>query len=698
MRRIVCVLVAVTAVVPAASAQTKLNVDVTVGWGGCYRPGEWTPVEILIHHKLTKPLGGVLRITAQQDSMTDMTIEREIVLTPGVSVPVPLVARFAYGAGEMYARLVDEDGRVPWKRDISLGIPDQGIRSISIQPADTLIGLVGRSGFGIRELPKAYRSSYGGESGRVYVRSKLPRLLPKDWTGYASLDLLILYDPDWDVISVHQARAIAKWVHNGGRLLILLGTHPLPADRELAKLVPFEIGPAETIQLPSALLRHWGCRSGPIKLTGKVVRRALTGFGKETRLSGFDTSAHAVWDGSERSEVVFAWDLVGFGAVGVVPFNPTDVGGMQGRNVGPFWCVVAGPLLARSKIEYSPRDVEEISDRYYEHELGSSGQASNQIIEHLLSIPELRPLSIWWVIGLLTLLAVLIGPVDYLVLKRLGRLPLTWVTSSVCILIFSVGAYYGVQVVRSGAMQVRAVSVIDAVEGTPCAWSTTYLGIFAPASDDYRVEAPDGEALRDDQWWSAVSPDLRRRYYIPDLGAATRHVYCVQQDVGNLPRSLPINIWSMQCMMAESPVQQVPLSATVHRDGKQMTVEITNHSEHAILRGSVRNRVREAMAFGRVPAGQTQTFTGPLTSKTKWRDYLVEGYEDYMDLTEAVEFAVGCERRTRAMAAYLARGAAVVTAVYDQPPVAFHVAGRKNNTDHVQLVRLVVTPANGETQ
>ena len=690
MRRIVCVLLAMTAVVPAAWAQqTKLNVDVTVGWGGCYRPREWTPVDILIHHKLTRPLGGVMRVTAQQDSMTDMTIEREIVLTPGVSVPVPLVARFAYGADELYARFIDENGRVPWKRDISLmGLADQGSRSTSIHPADTLIGLVGRSAFGLREFPKAHRSSYGGESGNVYVRSKLPRLLPKDWTGYASLDLLILYDPDWDDISVHQARAIAKWVHNGGRLLILLGTHPLPADRELAKLVPFEIGPAETVQLPSTLLRDWGCRSGQVRLTGKVVRRALGGFGK---------GAHTVTDAGERSETVFAWDLVGFGAVGVVPFNPTDVGGMQGRNVGPFWHDVVGPLLARSGIEVRPRGVEENYNRYYDHELDSSGQAANQIIGHLLSIPELRPLSIWWVIGLLTLLAVLIGPVDYLVLKRLGRLPLTWVTSSVCILIFSVGAYYGVQVVRSGAMQVRAVSVIDAVEGAPCAWSTTYLGIFAPASDDYRVEAPDGEALRDDQWWSAVSPDLQQ-YYYRDRGAATRHVYCVQQDVGNLPRSLPINIWSMQCLMAESPVQQVPLSATVRRDGKQMTVEITNHAAHAILRGSVRIGEWGRLAFGRVPAGQTQTFTGPMTSKIKWAKYLWDGYEDHMLLTDASEFAVGCERRTRAMAAHLARGAAIVTAVYDQPPVAFRVAGRTNNTDHVQLVRLVVTPANGETR
>jgi hypothetical protein len=690
MRRIACILVALTAVVPAAWGQTKFNVDVTVGWGGCYRPREWTPVDIDIHHKLTKPLGGVMRITAQQDGMTDMTVEREIVLTPGVSAPVPLVARFAYGAGELFARFVDEDGRMPWKRDISLGsYGGQGGGAVAIQSADTLIGLVGRSEFGIRELSKTCRSRYQSAVGKTYVCSKLPRLLPKDWTGYVSLDLLILYDPDWDQITVHQARAIAKWVHNGGRLLILLGTRPLPEDRELARLVPFQIGPAETVQLPSALLRTWGCRSGPIQLTGKVVRRALSGVG---------ASARTVKDGSQRGETVFAWDLVGFGAVGVVPFNPTSVGGMQGKNVGPFWRDVITPLLARSTIEYSPREREEDYDRYYGEELGSSGQASNQIIEHLLSIPELRPLSIWWVIGLLTLLAVLIGPVDYLVLKRLGRLPLTWVTSSVCILIFSVGAYYGVQVVRSGAMQIRAVSVVDAVEGAPCAWSTTYVGIFAPASDDYRVQSPDGEPLRDDQWWSAVSPDLQQRFSSRSMEAATRHVYCVQQDVGNLPRSLPINIWSMQCLMAESPVEQLPLSATVHRDGAQVTVEITNHAPHDIQAGNVRMGTRGMFAFGRVPGGQTQTFTGTVTSKHKWDEYLAEGYEDYMGLTDAAEFAVGCERRTRAIAIHLARGAAVVSAVYEQPPVAFRVAGRRSNTDHVQLVRLVVTPANGETR
>ena len=73
-------------------------------------------------------------------------------------------------------------------------------------------------------------------------------------------------------------------------------------------------------------------------------------------------------------------------------------------------------------------------------------------------------------------LAILLGPVDYLVLKRLDKLPYTWLTSTGWIVIFTVGAYYGVQWIRGGAMELRAVSVVDGVADSNCAWATCYAG------------------------------------------------------------------------------------------------------------------------------------------------------------------------------------------------------------------------------
>ena len=55
-------------------------------------------------------------------------------------------------------------------------------------------------------------------------------------------------------------------------------------------------------------------------------------------------------------------------------------------------------------------------------------------------------------------------------------------------------------------------------------------------------------------------------------------------------------------------------------------------------------------------------------------------------------FAQGCMQRTRAISDYLARGAAVVCAEYDQAPLSFAVDARSCKENHVQLARLVVFP------
>jgi len=52
-------------------------------------------------------------------------------------------------------------------------------------------------------------------TGAVFVCNKLTNSLPWDWTGYASLDAMVLYDPEWDKINPHQSAAICQWVETG---------------------------------------------------------------------------------------------------------------------------------------------------------------------------------------------------------------------------------------------------------------------------------------------------------------------------------------------------------------------------------------------------------------------------------------------------------------------------------------------------
>ena len=309
----------------------------------------------------------------------------------------------------------------------------------------------------------------------------------------------------------------------------------------------------------------------------------------------------------------------------------------------------------------------------------------------------------WWVIILLAVLGLLLGPVDYLVLKRLHRLPLTWITSACCILVFTVAAYYGVYALRAGATQVRAVSVLDAIQDSDHAWSTVYSGVFASSSDDYRLGN-----LQKDQWWSATSPRQDDYYgYSRDFGS--RKIHCFQHDGGNLPYSLPINIWSMQCLLCESPLQQFPITASVQCGDNDCSVSITNNSDQPIRRGTVITDGGKVMEFDSVPAGQTKEFRGQLSqgrdwetgqrSKTRrrrsgawsWTSNSAPASSSRFRNDNAY-FAQGSVQRTRAIQAYLRNGAAVICAEYDRAPLSFEVAKHKCSYTHTQLVRLVVFP------
>jgi hypothetical protein len=715
----------------------------------------------------------------------------------------------------------------------------------------------------------------------------------------------MLYDPDWTVFNRHQLNAIAQWVSNGGRLLLILGTHPLPPDNPLADLLPFELGQAKQITVPPDTLQKWQLDSDePESITcWPLIPKP---------------QAHLCrLDNPDGDECLFATAYVGFGRVGILAFDPSQLTDKQTPNSSRFWVgriaavleddpaaaertkeqepaepayqarsfapgALCGDLthpdreqggiqmnigglrqgtyrmisyhnnpssrhspidiyvdgMLRNKnvrqtqrpqdsraaravteftvaagndvvVEFRPvassglnkratlcafeltelrtgrgaasadGDVQDIkldfgatgqvvadgfiglglavdarknyvqfddsnglpagvtialkptnsgddlqfnptfsfrvgprrnrrhvssaaplnrSIRFVEsaaagtddrtivreYAVSQAQAGSNAVMEHLYAISEMRPLSIWWVVLLLAGLAFLLGPVDYKLLKRLDRLPLTWVTSAFWITLFTVGAYYGVQALRGGRTQLRAVSVLDGIQGQKCVWSAAYLGLFAPHSDDYQLAG-----LQNNQWWSGIAP-TRESIWAMHREASARNIYCFQHDGGNLPYSLPINIWTMQCLLNESPLQQLPFTARVRRQDNEIVIDISNQSDWRIKSGYVLF-ADSTLDFGPVPPRADRQFRGRLRRRQAWASLNMDYYPVKFECEKAF-FAQGCSQRTRTIAAYLAQRAAVVCAEYDDAPLAVGVADHSCDYNHIQLVRLVVFP------
>lgn len=702
-------------------ADSAFNVDCFLGWGGCYRPMEWTPVEISVSSTLTEPFAGSLTVSAQQDDLNTLSIAHTFVLTPDVPLYIPLVTKLAFAADNCRLRIVDERGRTRWHYDFELLNFSSRSRALTaVGEGDLLLGLVGRRKFGLLRLPQQSICESDRGSGKVYLKDKITRMVPWDWTGFVCLDLLILYDPDWSLFKENQLNAIVQWVSNGGRLLLVLGSQPLDSGNPIAQMLPFELQQARQTSIAPETLRKWELDPAEPE---DIVCWAL---------KPKPDACFCQTDCVQAEGCLFGTGYVGFGRVGVLAFDPSTMSDKQKSNSARFWVSRIAAILedtykpgefgTRERMRKARRrpgrevyhglsskrsiglaeDAEQNPDHRgdeYMYDIGVAQIGNNAVMEYLYSISELRPLSIWWVILLLTLLAVLLGPVDYKVLKHIGRLPLTWVTCSLWIILFSAGAYYGVQALRSGKMQLRVVSVLDGIEGSNSAWSAAYCGLFAPYSDAYQLKG-----LGERQWWSGIAP-VEEHVYAYRRQIGSRNIYCFQYDGANRPYSLPINIWTMQCLLNESPLQQMPISAQVQQRGDQLILNITNLSENPIKEGYVLLDNNQALFFDSVGAGSTRKFSGKLKRYEGW-DYDIRSYAGrnyYFDESgpqckfknETAYSAQGCLQRTQAIKAYLAYGAAVVCAEFDQAPVSFGVKDRSCDYNHIQLVRLVVFPNPG---
>ncbi|MBW2255885.1 MAG: hypothetical protein JRI25_14980, partial [Deltaproteobacteria bacterium] len=71
-----------------------------------------------------------------------------------------------------------------------------------------------------------------------------------------------------------------------------------------------------------------------------------------------------------------------------------------------------------------------------------------QVREFLSEIPGVAPLPLSWLVAFSGLYLLVIGPVDYFVLRALNRQPLTWITFPITIAVFSAVALVGTTVVK----------------------------------------------------------------------------------------------------------------------------------------------------------------------------------------------------------------------------------------------------------
>jgi len=193
----------------------------------------------------------------------------------------------------------------------------------------------------------------------------------------------------------------------------------------------------------------------------------------------------------------------------------------------------------------------------------------------------------------------ILGPANYLILRRLDKTRLMWTTTPLIVLLFVVVAYATGNMLRGRIVLANALSVACVHAGESVAPARTYLTVFSPAKAQYNLSVG-GDA------WAQEAECSRRRHTYPLV---------VERGAGTRICDLTFRPWTLRTLKVCRSVP-VPEEVEIKVEGGVLKT-ILNRSQKPLENCFVFD-ASGAVAIGAVPAGSARELnmklrTGPLS-------------------------------------------------------------------------------------
>ncbi len=451
----------------ALAAGSPFELQLEPGYGGTARPNQWTPITVTVKNaggdfRGTLVVGAGIGVSGQfgqgfpaqvPPGKGDYSGQATAYRIP-VAVPAGNRKRFTVHvlASELIrAELLDGNDRVVASADAHL----------RLAAVDPLAAVVSDSETTLDALD---RTPVAGTSGRIQVVHLKPADLPSSGILLRTFDLVVIDDASTDALSAGQKAALLDYAEVGGSILVATGA----SWRKTTAGLPPEL-------LPVTIT---GTRSFPDlpHLRARLSAPALPG-GAELALTERKTGVSILAEGDtpllieaprgEGRVIVAAMDFA------VSPFAGwSGTGSLLRLMVARITLAELPTTPGRSSGFGQPRPG--LLDRG-----GMVGALTNI---PALDLPSVR------LLGLLLLgYILLIGPINYLVLRRINRRDLAWVTIPVLVLGFAASAYALGLHAKGREIIANQVRVVHLEDGWQRASVETYSGIFAPHRGTYTI-------------------------------------------------------------------------------------------------------------------------------------------------------------------------------------------------------------------
>ena len=628
-------------------ALSKTTMDVEPGYDGRFRAGRWSPVFIEVQSD--QPRTAIVELRVPNASSSAMTLRQAIGVgtTPQKYV---LYAPLAMFYDPLRATLTDADtGKLiaEWPaRDRNE--MDRGGEQIGF-----MVVTAGKS-----PMMQGFRRS--GPGSTIVSHQRYP-LLPITPIGYDAADVVALNNPEWSRLSTDQQLALIAWARAGGTILLYPGAEIVPPEAPLAHFLPADLGPSTVKTLTKDQLQRLRL---PERFSSIGVRTLTPRPG-----------AKAIPMPQNLPDMVVG--KIGLGQIVVLPIDTSTLQFNDNAMLQQFWNDTVSALLGEP-----PR-----AENNYGY-FSADGAAAQTALDRIGDIPNTGSFGFSYIALVIGAMMLIVGPIDWLVLKKLGLQPWTWVTTIGWIGVVTCAALYAGQLLRSGDLHFRTLRVIEQAQGRLVAMDDVAL-VYAPRSATYQVTS-DPTA-----WWQPVpSGNL---YQGSSIAIPMR---MEQTYKGNTPDAMWIDVWNWRFLHGRRAVDQAGLvEAKLKILGDQIVGKIANRSDKPLLNIELQSKSGIATVPGTIAPGESADVNvvvykaaAPDNDDSQAMMRRLERSGNIVDSSYLTLFSISAARRTAADR-LMNTGNIILYATIESPSTDVAITNPNAITQHTAMLRAVIEPS-----
>ena len=468
-----------------APAQSVSIGEVKVGLNNYYRVGHVTQVRIGVSSDRQISGARAEILSPDGEGVASTTSTDGVSINAGES-HIDMFVKFGRVNGSLNVRILDAIGNELATKSIAAdALPD------AVLASQNLVVTIG-SDVGVASAIAMRREKDKQET--VHCRLDDAKLLPTHWLGYGGVSLIVLPASQSGLapqMSASQVKALEQWVRMGGRLLFAVGQN---AEQILGRNETFQaLAPGRFVRVQ--MQRQ---TSGLESYAGKTSQ-SLNTFVADGELSFRipialleDITGQIVVSeglGGERTAIIIR-SSHGFGHVTFIATDldqPPISRWPDGRK--KILAKLIDAMLGATAREENDNPSAQFSQIGF-------GDITGQLRASLDQFSGVRLVPFSWIAVLIGLYLLLIGPLDYLLLRRLQRrFSLTWITFPLLVAIGCGLAYWLTGYWKGDALRINKVDVIDVDSESGLMRGTTWAHVFSPRGRKYDLSLKFADTL-----------------------------------------------------------------------------------------------------------------------------------------------------------------------------------------------------------